>query len=263
MGVSEGKVALVTGGSRGVGAAIARSLAQEGAAVVVNYLRSADKAEDVAGTIRDEGGKAMPYGADVTDEEAVRGMVRTAAETFGPVDVLVNNTLPDYTLDPTTRKDLASVGWEDYLQQLGALRGALYCSHAVVAGMAEKGEGRIISILSNLINNPVVPYHDYTTAKSAFLGFSRNLAAELGPHNIIVNVIAGGLVDETDASATTEEVRGLHAPEAPRHAGGSGQRRPDVRLALGRLGDRPVHNVRRRAGDGLIAGRAEEIKTPA
>ncbi len=216
MGVLEGKVALVTGGSRGVGAAIARSLAQEGAAVVVNYLRSADKAEGVVQSIRGEGGKAMPYGADITDEEAVRGMVRTAVETFGPVDVLVNNALPDYTFDPTTRKDLASVRWEDYLQQLGALRGALYCSQAVVPGMIEGGCGRIISILSNLINNPVVPYHDYTTAKSAFLGFSRNLAAELGPHNITVNMIAGGLIDETDASAaTTEEVRTIVASSTP------------------------------------------------
>ena len=216
MGVLEGKVALVTGGSRGVGAAIAKSLAREGAAVVVNYLKSADRAEEVTRSIQGTGGRAMPYGADITDEGAVRGMVRAAAEAFGPVDVLVNNALPDYTFDPTTRKDFASVGWEDYLQQLGALRGALHCSQAVVPGMAEKGEGRIVSILSNLINNPVVPYHDYTTAKSAFLGFSRNLASELGPHNITVNMIAGGLIDETDASAaTTEEVRGLVAGSTP------------------------------------------------
>ena len=216
MGVLEGKVALVTGGSRGVGAAIAKSLAQEGAAVVVNYLKSADKAGEVARSIRDGGGKAPPYGADITDEEAVRGLFRATAETFGPVDILVNNALPDYRFDPTSRKDLASVGWEDYLQQLGALRGALYCSQTVVPGMVEKGGGKIISILSNLINNPVVAYHDYTTAKSAFLGFSRNLASELGPHNITVNMIAGGLIDETDASAaTTEEVRQLVAGSTP------------------------------------------------
>ncbi len=216
MGVLEGKAALVTGGSRGVGAAIAKSLAREGAAVVVNYLKSADKAEEVAGSIRGEGGKAIPYGADITDEEAVRGMVRTTTETFGPIDVLVNNALPDYRFDPVSRKDFGKVGWEDYLQQLGALRGALYCSQAVVPGMIDKGGGRIISILSNLINNPVVAYHDYTTAKSAFLGFSRNLAAELGPHNITVNMVAGGLVDGTDASApTTEEVRQLVASSTP------------------------------------------------
>src|SRR3712207_1698233 len=91
--------------------------------------------------------------------------------------------------------------------------------------MVEGGGGRILSILSNLINNPVVPYHDYTTAKSALLGFSRNLAAELGPHNITVNMVAGGLIDETDASAsTTEEVRRGSSP-APRPCGASAPRR--------------------------------------
>ncbi|MGI8860871.1 MAG: 3-oxoacyl-ACP reductase [Rubrobacteraceae bacterium] len=216
MGVLEGKVALVTGASRGVGAAIARILAEEGAAVVVNYLKNERRAEEVADGIRERGGRAVAHRADITDEAAVRGMVETATRRFGPVDVLVNNALPDYRFDPAGRKDLGEVGWEDYLQQLGALRGALYCSQAVVPGMVERGGGRIISILSNLINNPVVAYHDYTTAKSAFLGFSRNLAAELGPHNITVNMIAGGLIDETDASApTTEEGRRLVASSTP------------------------------------------------
>ncbi len=221
MGVLEGKVALVTGASRGVGAAIARCLAREGAAVVVNYLKCEERAEDVARRIRQDGGEALPHRADVTDEAAVREIVETAREALGPVDILVNNALPDYRFDPVTRKDFASIRWEDYLQQLGALRGALYCSQAVVPGMIEKGGGRIVSILSNLINNPVVAYHDYTTAKSAFLGFSRNLAAELGEHNITVNMIAGGLIDETDASApTTEEVRRLVAGSTPlRHLG--------------------------------------------
>ena len=216
MSVLEGKVALVTGASRGVGAAIARCLAQQGAAVIVNYLKSAEKAEDVARFIRDEGGKALAQRADVTEEAAVHDMVEMATEALGPIDILINNALPHYRFDPVTRKDFTSIRWEDYLQQLGALRGALYCSQAVMPGMIEKGGGRIVSILSNLINNPVVAYHDYTTAKSAFLGFSRNLASELGPHKITVNMIAGGLVDETDASApTTEEVRRLVAGSTP------------------------------------------------
>jgi 3-oxoacyl-[acyl-carrier protein] reductase len=216
LSVLAGKVALVTGASRGVGAAIADALADEGAAVVVNYLKSAELAEGIAAGIRGRGGRAFAYRADVTDEAAVRGMVERAAGEFGPVDVLVNNALPEYKFDPVGRKDFGSIGWEDYLQQLGGLKGAMHCSQAVVPGMVEGGGGKILSILSNLINNPVVPYHDYTTAKSALLGFSRNLAAELGPHNITVNMIAGGLVDETDASApTTEEVRRLVAGSTP------------------------------------------------
>lgn len=216
MSVLEGKVALVTGASRGVGAAIADALADEGAAVIVNYLKSERLAEGVAGGIRGRGGRAVACQADVTDESAVREMVEAATEELGPVDILVNNALPDYRFDPAGRKDFESVRWEDFAQQLGGLKGALNCSQAVVPGMVEKGGGRIVSILSNLINNPVVPYHDYTTAKSALLGFSRNLAAELGPHNITVNMVAGGLIDETDASApTTEEVRQLVAGSTP------------------------------------------------
>ena len=216
MSVLAGKVALVTGASRGVGAAIANVLADEGAAVVVNYLKSERLAEEVAGGIRGRGGRAVAHQADVTSEGAVKEMVEAAAGQLGPVDVLVNNALPDYRFDPAGRKDFGSVRWDDFLQQLGGLRGALHCSQAVVPGMAERGGGKIVSILSNLINNPVVPYHDYTTAKSAFLGFSRNLAAELGPHNITVNMVAGGLIDETDASApTTGEVRHLVAGSTP------------------------------------------------
>ncbi len=216
MGTLQGKVALVTGASRGIGAAIADSLASEGAAVIVNYHKSEDRAEEVARKIQEKGGKALPLRADVTDEIAVEQMVQAAAEAFGPVDILVNNALPDYKFDPVSRKDFASIGWGDYQHQLGGLKGALHCSQAVVPGMAEKGEGRIINILTNLINNPVVAYHDYTTAKSAFLGFSRNLASELGPSGITVNMIAGGLIDGTDASApTTDEVRQIVAGSTP------------------------------------------------
>ena len=212
----EGKVALVTGASRGIGAAIAGSLANEGAAVVVNYYKSEERAAEVARKIKEKGGKALPLRADVTDESAVEQMVQAATEALGPVDILVNNALPDYKFDPVSRKDFASIGWTDYQHQLGGLHGAFHCSQAVVPGMTERGEGRIINILTNLINNPVVAYHDYTTAKSAFLGFSRNLASELGPSGITVNMIAGGLIDGTDASApTTDEVRQIVAGSTP------------------------------------------------
>lgn len=194
-------------------------------------------------------------------------VVRAAADAFGAVDVLVNilvkNALPDLKFYTVARRDLAHLGWDYYLQQLGAARGALYCTKAVVAGMVEKG-GRIVSVLSNLTNNPVVAYHDYTSAKSAFLGFSRNLTAALGPHDLTVNTVAGGLGDETDTSvATIKEVRnivassarlGVSAPQRP------WARRPDVRLPLGELHDRSVHTVRRRADDALKRGGTASIE---
>jgi len=183
-----------------------------------------------------EGGEALAYRAGITDEAAVGQVVRAAADAFGAVDVLVNilvkNALPDLKFYTVARRDLAHLGWDYYLQQLGAARSALYCAKAVVAGMVEKGGGRIVSVLSNLTNNPVVAYHDYTSAKSAFLGFSRNLTAALGPHGLSVNTVAGGLGDETDASvATIKEVcnivassarLGVSAPQRP------WARRPDV-----------------------------------
>jgi 3-oxoacyl-[acyl-carrier protein] reductase len=166
-----------------------------------------------------EGGEALAYRAGITDEAAVGQVVRAAADAFGAVDVLVNilvkNALPDLKFYTVARRDLAHLGWDYYLQQLGAARSALYCAKAVVAGMVEKGGGRIVSVLSNLTNNPVVAYHDYTSAKSAFLGFSRNLTAALGPHGLTVNTVAGGLGDETDASvATIKEVRNIVASSA-------------------------------------------------
>src|SRR5215204_1921650 len=167
-----------------------------------------------------EGGEDLAYRVGITDEAAVCQVVRAAADAFGAVDVLVNilvkNALPDLKFYTVARRDLAHLGWDYYLQQLGAARGALYCAKAVVAGMVEKGGGRIVSVVSNLINNSVVAYHDYTTAKSAFLGFSRNLAAELGPPNITLNMVAVGLLYETDASAaTTKEVRNIVASFTP------------------------------------------------
>jgi 3-oxoacyl-[acyl-carrier protein] reductase len=124
--------------------------------------------------------------------------------------------LPDYKFDPQSRKTLGEIGWDDYLHQLGGLKGALLCSQAFAPRMEESGGGRIVNILSNLINNPVVAYHDYTTAKSALLGFSRNLASELGPRNITVNMVAGGLVDGTDASEPTpKEVRDIVRGSTP------------------------------------------------
>jgi 3-oxoacyl-[acyl-carrier protein] reductase len=216
-----------------------------------------------------EGGEALAYRAGITDEAAVGQVVRAAADAFGAVDVLVNilvkNALPDLKFYTVARRDLAHLGWDYYLQQLGAARSALYCAKAVVAGMVEKGGGRIVSVLSNLTNNPVVAYHDYTSAKSAFLGFSRNLTAALGPHGLTVNTVAGGLGDETDASvATIKEVRKTSSRALRAWASRPTQRpwarRPDVRLPLGELHDRSVHTVRRRAGDALKGGGTASIE---
>ena len=217
MGKLDGKVAIVTGASRGIGAAIAKALGSEGASVTVNYFQSREKAEQVAAEIEKLGGRAVAVRADVRSRDEVEAMVQKTVETFGGVDILVNSALYNYSFDPVKRKDFQTIEWQDYQDQIdGTLKGAFNCCKAVLPHMLEKKAGKIINILTNLITNPVVAYHDYTTAKAAMVGFSRNLAAELGPQGITVNMIAPGLIVPTDASAaTTQEVKDLVAASTP------------------------------------------------
>ncbi|QZA34274.1 3-oxoacyl-ACP reductase [Hydrogenibacillus sp. N12] len=214
----ERRVVLVTGAGRGLGAAIARAFGQQGSAVVVNYYRSEDLARSVVEAIRRLGGRAVALQADVRDLAQVESMVREAADVFGqPVDVVVNNALVNYRFDPEVRKPAWEISWDDYQAQIdGTLKAAFNTVRATVESMMERKFGRIINIGTNLLNHPVVAYHDYTTAKAALLGFTRNLAQDLGPYNITVNTVAGGLLRMTDASsATTPEVFALIEANTP------------------------------------------------
>lgn len=198
------QVVVITGASRGLGAAIARAFGREGARVLVNYYQSESRAEAVAADIGD---RALAVQADVRDPEAMREMVDTAADHFGdPVTTAVHNALIDYRFDAASRETLDTIEWADYQTQLdGSVKGALHLLKACLPGMREAGEGRFIGISSNLVQNPTVPYHDYTTGKAALVGFVRNIASELGADGITANVVSGGLLDETDASAATSE----------------------------------------------------------
>lgn len=203
------KVGLVTGASRGVGAAIAKVLAREGASVVVNYFQSKEKAEGVAKAIADEGGKAIAIRADVTSEAETKAMVESAIKAFGRIDVVVNNALPKYAFNPSANYvSVESVSWENFETQFkGAVGGAVNVVKACLPQMKAQGGGSVINISTNLVYNPVVTYYDYATAKAAMIGLTRMLAAELGKYGVRVNLIAGGLLSITDASAmTTKEV---------------------------------------------------------
>jgi 3-oxoacyl-[acyl-carrier protein] reductase len=213
----QGQVILVTGASRGIGAAIARAFAAEGGFVVVNYLRNEAAAEAVVADCKAAGGGAWALRADVNDVAQVQALVAQVLDELGRIDVLVNNAFAPYRFDPEQRKRYWETDWADYQAQFdGAVRATHNVCQAVLPGMRQRAQGCIVNLASDLVERPVVPYHDYATAKSALVGFSRNLAAELGPLGIRVNCVAPGLVYPTDASrATKEDVKEAIVAQTP------------------------------------------------
>ena len=215
----EGRVAVVTGGSRGVGAEIARVFAREGCNVVVNYFQSKEKAEVVVADINSKGaGKAIAVYGDVTKKSDMVALATAARDRFGSVEILVNNALASYQFNPAAAQaSIESVEWENFDSQLqGTLKGSVNAIQAVLPTFKENAYGKVLNVGTNLVYNPVVTYYDYTAAKASLIGLTRNLAAELGPTGVRVNLIAGGLLETTDASAlTTPEVFGFVAAGTP------------------------------------------------
>lgn len=195
-------VVLVTGGGRGLGTHIVRAVAAQGARVVINYRRSADAATELAAALGDN---AVALPADVTDRAAVDSMIERAATHFGhPVTAVINNALPDYSFNGDARPHADELTVDELDAQFrGIVGGALNTTQAALPGMRAVGGGRIVNIGTNLVQNPVVPYHDYTAAKAALLALTRTLSADLGPDSITVNMVSGGLLRTTDASSAT------------------------------------------------------------
>lgn len=209
------KTVLVTGSSRGLGAIIAKQFGAKGYRVIVNYFRNEEKAMQVVEEIGDD--RAIAIKADVRDKQQVESMILEAVQQFGPIEVVVNNALINFEFNPVTQKKVEELTWENYNEQFeGTVKSALNVIQAVLPEMKRAHYGRIINIGTNLFQNPVVPYHQYTTAKTALIGFTRNMAKELGAYGITVNMVSGGLLQRTDASAvTTPEVFDLIATNSP------------------------------------------------
>jgi 3-oxoacyl-[acyl-carrier protein] reductase len=205
---------IVTGAARGLGAAIATAFAREGAKVAINYRGSRREAEALAASL---GNRARAFKADVRDGQAVRHMVAEVTEAFGAPTTVIHNALADFSFNGDARPKLDELTWEDMTSQLDtAVKGALNLIQATRSAMASTGFGRIVTIGTNLFQNPVVPYHDYTAAKGALLSLTRTAAAELGPLGITVNMVSGGLLRMTQASsATPEAVFDLIAASTP------------------------------------------------
>ncbi|ETX02220.1 MAG: 3-ketoacyl-ACP reductase [Candidatus Entotheonella factor] len=195
MKLLEGKVALVTGASRGIGRAIALDLAAHGADVVVNYANRLDAAETACAAIRDMGRRALALQADVAEAEEVARMVAQAVETFGHIDILINNA----TLHRGRRVEkLPEADWNAVIDS--CLKGAYHCCQHLVPQMRARGGGRIINISSSvgLIGWPGDTA--YGAAKSGLIGFTRSLAKEVAPDGITANIVMPGYI-RTDMTA--------------------------------------------------------------
>ena len=190
------RVALVTGASRGIGAATAKLLAAHGAAVAVNYLQNEQAAKAVVDAITNSGGRALAVGADVREQSQVEAMVARVSEELGFIDTLVNNASIQFPVVP-----FMEYPWEAFHDKLvGELGAAFFCCRAVAPAMIEHGRGCIIAVSSGLSRHPGHGFCAHSTAKSGLDAFVRALALELGPHGIRVNTVSPGLTI-TDATA--------------------------------------------------------------
>lgn len=209
------QIVLVTGGARGLGLAITRTLLAEGARVVVNYLNSAAAAEQLVQQYPEQ---VFAYQADVTDKAQVQALFAAAKAHFGQaIHSVINNALINFEFNGDARLKVEDLTPAIMQQQFdGAVVAALNTTQAALEDMKTAGFGRIVNIGTNLVQNPVVPYHDYTTAKAALLAFTRTAAHDLGQYGINVNMLSGGLLQTTDASkATPDAVFDLIAASTP------------------------------------------------
>ena len=199
MGQLEGKVAVVTGGSRGIGRAIALALAGEGAAVTVNYRVRADAAADVVAAIEGAGGKAIAVQADVRDADAVKALMKTAKAELGGVGILVNNA---GVLRDNYLAFMSEAQWDEVVDT--SLKAAFLCTKAASRMMMSARCGRIINISSDAALVGDMQRANYCAAKAGLLGLTRAAARELAPYGVTVNAIAPGII-ETDMTADMAE----------------------------------------------------------
>lgn len=185
-----GHVALVTGGSRGIGAAIARALAVSGADVVVNYRLSADAAAGVVEACKESGVRAVAVRADVTQTQEVEQLFATAEQRLGPVDILINNA------GISLRALVAETSDEDWERVMDAnLKSAFLCCRRALPGMIRRRHGRIINIASVWGLTGAACEAAYAAAKGGLIAFTKSLAREVGTAGIVVNAIAPGPVE--------------------------------------------------------------------
>ena len=198
------KLVLVSGAGRGLGASIAESFVNSGYKVALNYFNSSKEAEDLS---RKLGDPVQAFKADIRDENEISNMYKDINSHFSSYpDILVNNAMANYVFNGDLRKKAEDISWKEIQDHLDVtIKGSLNLIQGLTPKMKDKKFGRIINIGTNLVQNPVVPYHDYTIAKGGLLALTRTFAKDLGQFGITVNMVSGGLLKVTDASAATPD----------------------------------------------------------
>ncbi len=196
-----GKVAVVTGSSRGIGAGIAKTLAAQGASVVINHRNSADAANEVATAIKEAGGEATVVQADVSNSDEAQQLIKKTIDTYGQPDILVNNA-------GTTRdKLMMTMKDEDWNLVLETnLNSTYYCSKAVIRPMMKKRKGRIINITSVVGLAGQAGQTNYAASKAGIVGLTKSLAKEVGSRNITVNAVAPGFIPTALTEVLADEM---------------------------------------------------------
>lgn len=210
MGKLDGKAALVTGASRGIGAEIAKQLAKEGARVAVNYSGSQSKAEEVVNEIIAAGGQAFAIQASVSDAENVTEMVKKTIEQFGSVDILVNNA--GITRDNLLMR-MKESEWDDVIDT--NLKGVFLCTKAVTRQMMKQRAGKIINIASIVGVSGNAGQANYVAAKAGVIGLTKTTAKELASRHINVNAIAPGFITTEMTDELSEDVKNQMLTQIP------------------------------------------------
>lgn len=210
MGKLDGKSAIVTGASRGIGKDIALYLAKEGAKVAVNYSGSKEKAEEVVKEIKSFGGEAFAIQANVDQSEDVQNLISTTLENFGSIDILINNA--GITRDNLLMR-MKEQEWDDVLNT--NLKGVFLSTKAVTRQMMKQRKGRIINITSivGVSGNP--GQANYVAAKAGVIGLTKTTALELASRNITVNAVAPGFITTDMTEALPEEVKAQMLSQIP------------------------------------------------
>lgn len=184
------KVAVVTGATNEKGRAVCKALAKNKAKVVIHYFKNREGAETLLHEIKKEGGEAFVYQADIRSQEEVKNLFKEVTGKYGSVNILVNNAH-----EKIKRNSFTDTTWEEHQEQIDVItKGSYYCIQESLKIMLKNHEGSIINILNTQVNMPVKGYSSFTTAMSAMVGMTRNLAQEVGNDGVRVNMIAPGFI---------------------------------------------------------------------